>query len=469
MLRAILVIGVVTLCTAATGQAQALDRPILITQGRQQALVFKNPANASVGNINVVYIQSMGPGEVVVFGAGVGDSFIEVTERDGRREKFIVRVVPAESSKTITSLPTAVEGTTTLKADAREVVSSAVLPGQNAPANENADETDSLSAKASTISAGAASMARIVSSAASHPAKPPTRAPARASPLSHLEISADTFYQSDREDVRLVSAELADVKELKRVAAESATERLAARPQREQTMTLRRSAVTTTLSLSYDINAHNSLTVVVPFVRRQDEIIVGGGSVRTSGRGLGDVQVRFARSYPRLFKTAWDGTAEFTFGLPTGKSVYDAGENQSPLGIGHYEVGGVAGARRIFDPFIFNAAVGLSYTLPRDVGGTRVTPGLGYSAQTGFGYALSDRWVLSEQLGYTRRPNVFLSTATDARTESTDQSFLSHGLIYRPRGGHSLRLMFNLGLNSASPDRGFGFAYSYRRKGQAPE
>lgn len=65
-------------------------------------------------------------------------------------------------------------------------------------------------------------------------------------------------------------------------------------------------------------------------------------------------------------------------------------------------------------------------------------------------------------MNFTRRPNVFLSSPTDARTSSTDQSYLQHGLIYRPRGGHALQMMFNLGLNSAASDYGVGFRWVYR-------
>lgn len=468
MLRVVLAIGLFITCATVSGWAQTVDQAIVITHGRQQVLTFKNPANTSVGNVNVVYIQSVKPSEVIIFGAGIGESFLEVTEHNGQKKRFIVRVVSAQASEAHPSSTATVVIATTRKATAPGTLSSPAPLSHTMPLNQSAAEADIPSTKLSGAGTETVSPVKATSTPPP-PIKPSARPQARASRLSRLEISADTFYQSDREDVRLVSAELADVKELRKVVAESATDRLAAKPQREQTMTLRRSAMTTTFSLSYDVNARNSLTVAVPFIRRQDEVIVGNGSVRTSGQGLGDIQVRFARSYPRLFKTAWSGTAELNLGLPTGKSVYDTGEDQSPLGIGHYEVGAIAGVRRIFDPFIFNAAGGLSYTLPRNVGEARITPGLGYSAQTGFGYALSDRWVLSEQLGYTRRPNVFLSTATDAQTESIDQSFLSHSLIYRPRGGHSLRLMFNLGLNAASPDRGFGFTYAYRRKDQAPE
>jgi hypothetical protein len=167
--------------------------------------------------------------------------------------------------------------------------------------------------------------------------------------------------------------------------------------------------------------------------------------------------VTFEHEQPRLWKTAWDGTLGLSVGLPTGKSIYNVRENEAPLGSGHYEVGGVLGASRIFDPFVFNAAGGLIYTLPRTMHGTRIAPGLGYLAQTSIGVALSDRWLLSEELNFTRRPNVLLSTPTDARTENTDQSYLKHGLIYTPSGGQTLQMMFRLGLNSASPDYSVGF------------
>jgi hypothetical protein len=271
---------------------------------------------------------------------------------------------------------------------------------------------------------------------------------------------------SDREKQRVVSSELLNPKKLQEAVLADSAEKLATSSQQEQTMTVRRSAVVTPLSVLYEINDRTSVTLVLPYVRREDEITVEGGSVKTRGQGLGDIQVRFERTQPNLGKTAWEGSVELDLGLPTGKSIYSAGENQSPLGIGHYEIGGVLGARRIFDPFSFNVSLGVVYDLPRTVQGTRIAPGLGYSAQTGIGFALSDRWVLAEQMSFTRRPNVFLSSPTDAQTASTDQSYLSHSLIRTLRGGDSLRMNFNVGLNSASSDYGFGVTYTHRGKGK---
>ncbi|HLM58657.1 MAG TPA: pilus assembly protein N-terminal domain-containing protein [Pyrinomonadaceae bacterium] len=438
-------------CAAAECRAQTPDELFTIPRGQARTLPSERLAAASVGDINVIYIQGMKPGGVSLYAAGVGETTLELTRRDGRKTRLTVRVVPSERAAPPPTLPAAhaTGAATPPPAATATPAAERVEPARPAP-DEVAAQTAPPAPKPAPASTAAVRRER-------------------RSPLSRLELTVDTTYLSDRERVRVVSAELLDVKKLQEVVTADAEDKLAASPTREQTLTLRRSSAVTSFALSYDINGRDSLTVIVPYVRRKDEILVGDEAVKTEGRGLGDVQFRFERSFRRLFKTAWDGTAEFNLALPTGKSIYDAGEGRSPLGIGHYEVGGVWGGRRLFDPFLFDAAFGISYTVPRTVGGARVAPGLGYSAQTGFGYALSDRWVLSEQLGYTRRPNVFLSSAADARTVAVDQSSLSHGLAYRPRGGHVLHMKFNVGLNTASPDRGFTFSYAYRRAARGPE
>jgi hypothetical protein len=237
----------------------------------------------------------------------------------------------------------------------------------------------------------------------------------------------------------------------------------AARSHQDYILTVRRSYIIIPFSFRYELSRRNSLTVTVPFIRRQDELKLGSVSTKSSNQGLGDIQISFERTFSRLLRSSWDGSLQFNVGLPTGRSPYNSEGNKSSLGTGHYELGGVVGVRRIFDPVAFNASFGINKTLPRTVQGERISPGLGYSAQTGIAYALSDRWVISEQLNYSRRPNVFLSNPLDTRTTVTDQAYLNHSLIYNPKGdAHTFRFTFNVGLNDASTDYGVGLTYTYR-------
>jgi hypothetical protein len=434
----------------SSAKAQETERIVIVPLGREQVVSFKGMSGAGVGDVNVTYILRRTLDEVVLFGAGTGETMLTIFERGGRVKKMLVRVLqtPPPAAREPSLIETAIWSQLNPVPSGGSAVT--VQPRQVPP----------------PVLAGAASSSqRQPSQPAVNDARAPRRARAQArSLLSRLEISAETLLLSDREDVQLVSYELANPSKLREAVSAPAGDRLAANSQRQQIMTVRRYSVITPLTVRFDIDPRNSLTAVVPYVRRRDEIKVGTSSVVTRGQGLGDVQVKFERSYARLRNSAWDGTLEFSAGLPTGRSIYNAGANQSPTGLGHYEVGGVVGAQRVFDPMVLSAALGLSYTVPRTVQGTRVAPGLGYSAQTGFGYAVNDRLVFSEQLDYTRRPNVFLLSPTDAGTAAVSQSYLSHSLIYNAGRGHALRMMFNLGLTPASSDYGFGFTYTYRRK-----
>lgn len=433
-------------------RAQTSDQVLVVQQGQQQSLSYKNLAGASVGSIHVAHIQRMKPNEVIIFGAGPGETSLELTQRDGQKKKLLVRVLSTTQFEAQASLSSVTPPRAMPSAGVPSGVAGGKVPKEG-EATAPAAEMTSTEPPASPITATAS-------------APSPRRAPVRPgrSKMSRLEISAETTFQSDREKVRVVSSELLNPKKLQEAVQADSGEKLATSSEREQTITVSRSSVVTPISIRYEINDRSSVTLILPYVRRQDEIGVEGGSVKTRGQGLGDVQLRFEKTQPRLRNTAWDGSIEFDLGIPTGKSIYNLGKNQSPLGIGHYEIGGLVGVRRIFDPVSFNASLGVIYDVPRTVQGTRIAPGLGYSAQTGIGFALSDKWVLSEQMSYTRRPNVFLSSPTDAQTVSTDQSYLSHSLIRSVRGGGSLRVNFTIGLNPASSDRGFGISYTLRGK-----
>jgi hypothetical protein len=442
--------------------AQTHDDVILIPRGEVRAIQSKNLAGAFVGDINVAYIHGqVTPTEVFVYGHGIGETALELTRRDGQRKRLLVRVLPVQTAATralpspATSAAAATGAVTSSPNTNAHTSKRDEVVATDAPPQETANEVSHVRKD---------SPQRDLPRQVSAPARVREEAGARASRLSRLEISAETFFLFDREDVRALSPELLEPSTLRAVVSDDAVERRDANARQAPSMTIRRSSVVTPLSIKYDINARDSLTVVVPYVSRRDEIKVGSEVIKTSGRGLGDVQVTFSRDYPRLFKSAWESTVESSIGLPTGKSIYNTGKNSSPLGIGHYEIGGQFSLRRTFDPLTINAAMGVNYAVPRMVEGTRIAPGIGYSAQTGFGYALTDRWAFTEQLDYTRRPNVFLVSPTDAETVNTGQSYLSHGMLYNTDSGHTFRMMFNLGLNPASSDYGLGFTYSYRRK-----
>jgi hypothetical protein len=426
-------------------------------------------SGAGVGDVNVAFIQDRKLNEVVIFGAGVGETSLEIYQSGGRKKRLTVRVVPIGLNVAQSQIQTSISSQPIQEAQGQT--------GQPGLTSEGVTiaETRTAPQMASTTTVMSVPQVRDTHSpneqaAASASTTQGEKARATGqSAMSRWEFLVDTTAMFDREDVQVVSSELLDPGKMVAVVSAKTVERLANSPKREQTITYQRSAVSTTFTARYEINDRNSLTISVPHVRRQDEIKTGGTTIKTSNAGLGDIQVKFGRLYPRLRKSAWDGTAEINISLPTGKSIYNAGDNQSPLGTGHYEVSSLFGTRRVFDPLAFNAAAGVSYALPRSIGGTHIAPGIGYQAETGLVYTVTDRIGLIQSLHYTRSPNFFLSNPTDAQTVSRDQAYLRHSVMFNPRGGHDLRVSFTLGLNPESMNHGFGIAYSFRRQGKKPE
>lgn len=469
MFRLLLALCVLMVCVHPDVGAQTTNEVILLSKGQQQSLPFARMIGAGVGDINVAFIRERKLNEVVIFGADVGETSLDIYHPGGRKQRLTVRVLPAASNGAQPQTRTAASSQPRQEAQVRTD-----RPGLTPEGVIGADIRTDPHAESASIAESAPPVFSARSpkeqAAAVAPATRGERAQApRRSVMSRFEFSAETTAMFDREEVRVVSAELLEPGKLRAVVSADSVERLATSPQREQKITYERSAVSTVFSTRYELSELNSITVSVPHVRRRDEIKTGGTSIRTGNSGLGDVQVKFERLYPRLRKSAWDGTAEVTVGLPTGKSVYNVDDNQSPLGTGHYEVGGVFGARRVFDPLAFNAAAGVNYALPRAIGGTRIAPGIGYQAQTGLVYTVTDRIGLTQSLQFTRSPNFFLSNSTDAQTVSRDQAYLRHGVVFNPRGGHDLRVLFTLGMNPESMNHGFGVAYSFRRQGRKPE
>ncbi|HWS86393.1 MAG TPA: hypothetical protein VN282_05500 [Pyrinomonadaceae bacterium] len=459
MCKTIIVLSLVLLAGSALGVAAQPpgEGGILIPQGRAQSVPFKGLGGASVGNILVAYIQRKGLDEVAIHGAAPGETWLELVGRDGRRKRLSVRVTPAAQAEARTP----------------DGVIAPQQAAQAAPSAANATRTLSDVAKPSDAVKPAGVAAPAGRAAAPQRAAPPPVEVSRArrSSKSRVEVSVRTELGSDKEVERVWSPEIPKPGKLQEAASEDIGAKLARSAESEpsETITRRSSSRVTTVSVGVDIGERNTLTAEMPFIQREDEVTAGGGSVKTRGQGIGDMLVSFQREQPRLWKTAWDGTAVLSVGLPTGKSVYNVGENEAPLGSGHYEVAAFFGVSRVFDPFVVKAGGGPIYTVPRTVHGTRIAPGLGIMMQTGFSLGLSDRWVLSEEMGFMRRPNVLLSAPTDAGTATADQSYLKHTLTYSPRCGHTFEATFKVGLNSAAADRNVGAGWAYRRCGRDRE
>lgn len=425
-------------CVLAAAQVNGQEAVVFET-GAAKKLKVEGLVGVSVGNVNVAYIQERRGDEFVIFGAGPGETSLSLTRRGGLKGvAMTLRVLPKRTAAT---------------PEHRPVAPAAAAKSSSPPKIEPPTEAGTPTAPTTP----APPESKLAGRGVDRPRPRPS--------ASRLQITFDSYHMTDAERYPVVHADEGGGHDHHHEdgAAHGEHDHETGDAQVEFA-TVRRSITVLPLSLRYALSPRNSLSVSVPFVRRVDEITVGEEKHRTLTQGLGDVQVGFERLYPRLRKSAWDGALDFGVSLPTGRSIYSGGSG-SPLGLGHPEVSGRVSVRRVFDPLAVNAALGLHYTVPRTEGGTRVSPGLGHTLQTGFAYALSDRWAFSEQLTYSRRPNVFLNGPGDTNVYKSDQSYLSHGLLFNPRnGGHVFRMAFNLGLTPASTDRGFGFSYTFQRR-----
>lgn len=220
------------------------------------------------------------------------------------------------------------------------------------------------------------------------------------------------------------------------------------------TMTVHQSFEVMPFDVCYRSSHSDTLSLSVPYIRRSQELRLGAASTKSTDSGMGDISFGFERSLRRVKLSGWDGTFGTNVNVPTGKSVYsDPGDDQLPMGTGHYQTGITLNFRRISDPLVTNFGLGIDYTMPRTHNGMEIRPGFGFTLRSGIGYALNDRWVLTEQMEYTRQPNVFLQNIGAAQTEIMDQAYITHALIYSPsKGGKTYSLGFSLGLNNASTD-----------------
>lgn len=464
----------------AAGQLAASE-VVLIPRGRQAGMTFSNLVSVAVGDVNVSYIVERKGDKVIIFGDRIGETSLEVVQRGAAKKIFKVRVVsPTDTegdgrgSARAAATPRSVSAGGTARAatlpESPPQVKASTRPIAAAPFESPGSSTTTPD-RVAGVAADARVSPKRVNKNPGVVAPPVERGPGRLS-ASRFEVTAETSVSVDTETYSPVNADA--VAEQARDGGEAGAAKPggekarqeAAAELRAKSVKVRRTSVTVPLTVRYEISSRNSVSFVLPFIKRLDEVKVGGETFKTSAHGLGDAQFNFTREFPRLRKTAWDGNLSVNVGLPTARSIYNAKADKAPLGLGHVELGNVFGVRRVFDPVVFNAAFGLSYLVPRTVDGGRVKPGLGQSFQTGVGYALHDRWAISEQLYYARRPNYFLNTPTDDRTSSTEQAYLNHILVYNPKGngGQTMRLSFNLGLTNSSTDYGFLVSYSFRRK-----
>ena len=218
------------------------------------------------------------------------------------------------------------------------------------------------------------------------------------------------------------------------------------------------------LTLDWSPGRQDRLSAVLPFVN-SDQVTNGPyGSAHAHASGLGDTSLAWEHTFGSRPVGGWETGTLLSLVIPSGRSAYDiTNADELPLGTGHYQMGTGLMVRRISDPLAIYGSLGVIYTVPRSFEGQRIAPGLGFTATSGVTWAVSDRWSLTEEISYARRPNVFLASPTLTTTQNVDQAYLTQAVTYSSRrGDFLLRLLFSAGLNDSSTDFVGGISAQWR-------
>ncbi len=218
-------------------------------------------------------------------------------------------------------------------------------------------------------------------------------------------------------------------------------------------LTSRNAFQTIPISFQYSISPQQSLYLNIPYIFRSEELKGIGLTLNESRSGLGDIRLGYENQFNLSSESTWRGSLGIDLQTPTGSSQFNSNDvGLIPLGTGHYEITGTFGMQKVADPLIITYSTGVNYTCPRTLTGYRIKPELGYSIQTGLGFAINDRMILTEQLQYSRSSNVFLISNQTTETK-VDQAYITHSLIYnRGKNKSSYRFSLTTGLNDASTD-----------------
>lgn len=207
------------------------------------------------------------------------------------------------------------------------------------------------------------------------------------------------------------------------------------------------------LAGEYPLSEKTRVFVSVPFIDQTTRSRSTFGTIRQSGRGVGDAALFVERRFPEIAR----GTeASLALGMqfPTGRSQFETGANRLPTGVGFYQPLLRATIRKLRVPLQFYAAVDYGTSLSRRVNGSKLRLPDSYGGEIGFYYTLGPEFTAQTGLSSSRltSPFVFDSGARVA--------YLSQSLTYRTGDTTSLRGSVDVGLTDDSTDAFVGFAFN---------
>jgi hypothetical protein len=395
----------------AMGYPQDVEQDVIVIKhGHSTTVSSRGLSSASSGSILIASISAVRGDRATIAATGVGETTLELTHRDGTKRVLKLRVEPATvRSRTV-------------------VARTEPSPANGSVAQVKIDEGNKPDPTQSPNPVTAADSNNV----------------SRGTRPRRVQFAVDFIYVSESETFPLLNEH---------------EEHEHLHPQ--DTVKASRNLIVIPLTMRFMASSRDTITATIPYIRRDDRISFSGQSVRSRSHGLGDIQLAFDRRFDPGWES-WSGSWGVGIRLPTGKSVYNIKEGESPIGAGHWELSGSAGLSRLFNQITFRSNLAVTYALPRVVNGVKFSPGWGHGFQTGIDYLASDRWTVSQQLVHLRRQNVFLTTPLDQGTEIVNQAYLSHSLFFQPkRFGHAYRLRFDVGLNNTASDLSLSFGYQW--------
>jgi hypothetical protein len=205
------------------------------------------------------------------------------------------------------------------------------------------------------------------------------------------------------------------------------------------------------LSLAYPLSNQTSLSVSVPYINQRSTYSSPFGSVRLSGRGIGDVGIYLQHN----FRDIAQGTGlSASLGLitPTGKSGFETGPNELPTGVGFYQPVARVTLTKLRVPLQFYAAADYGTSFKRRVNGTTVSLPDSYGGELGFYYSMSPEFITRTSVSASKVTSPFVDVP------GATVGYLSQSLTFQANQRTALRASVDVGLTEDSTDAFVGLA-----------
>lgn len=207
----------------------------------------------------------------------------------------------------------------------------------------------------------------------------------------------------------------------------------------------KRRIATVNVSLSYPLSRKSSVSLSVPYIDQRSSYASPFGKVTLRGRGVGDVGVYLQHNFSEIAKGT-QVSASLGLITPTGKSIFNAGPDELPTGVGFYQPVARLTVRKLRVPLQFYGAVDYGTSFSRRVNGARVTLPDSYGGELGFYYAMSPEFTTQTSVSVSKVTSPFIDIP------GATVGYLSQALSYQASQNTALRASVDVGLTEDSTD-----------------